>query len=282
MKKRWFFILQKWTNQLFAGTFPSKKRGAGGIEFAAYRDYQPGDSLRSISYSQSLKKCRWVVRVNIIEKGMICLFLIDRSASVFFGFSGVSKKEIQNRILNILAPAIAQNSNKVGFAISADNRVEKYFEPQFGERSAVERLEFISNYKPGCKLSTDLDAIFRNFLKMNVQANLLFIVSDFYSKTNFADSFKFLANKYDIIPILLKDPFETTTFPKVKGGMMLFKDMETGNIFWGDAPQKISNKEFFDNLGLDYILLRTDETENDWETKLRTLFEQRKRRRILR
>ena len=165
MKKRWFFILRKKVSRLFAGTFVSTKKGAGGIEFAAYRDYQPGDTPRSISYPQSLKKCRWVVRINVIEKGMICLFVIDRSASVFFGPSGVSKKEIQDRILNILAPAIARNGNKVGFIISTDC-LEKYFQPQFGEKSIADKLVLIADYQPQRKL-TNLDAVFREILELN-------------------------------------------------------------------------------------------------------------------
>ncbi len=277
MRKRWIFILRKLVNRFFAGIFQSRRRGAGGIEFAAYRDYQPGDTPRSISYPQSLKKCRWVVRVNIIEKGMICLFVVDRSASINFGPSGISKKEIQDRILNILAPAIAQNSNKVGFVISTDC-VEKYFEPRFGEKFTAERLEFISNYKPESRL-TNLDAVFRDILKMNLQADLLFIISDFYTAVDFKDSLKLLANKYDLIPMLLKDPFETTEFPKIRGGMIAFRDLETGEIFWGDAPHKISNKDLFEKLGLDYILLKTDATEQEWEEKLRILFEQRKKQR---
>jgi uncharacterized protein (DUF58 family) len=280
MKKRWIFILRKLVNRFFAGTFQSKKTGAGGIEFAAYKDYQPDDTPRSISYPQSLKKCRWVVRVNIIEKGMICLFLIDRSASVNFGSSGISKKEIQDSLLDILAPAIVRNSNQVGFIIFTD-RIEKYFEPRFGEKFTDERLKFIFAYKPESKL-TNLDAVFRDILRMNLRADLLFVISDFYTAVDFRNSLKLLANKYDLIPMLLKDPRETTTFPKIKGGMFYFRDLETGELLWGDAPQKISNKALFEELGLDYILLKTDATEQEWEEKLRILFDQRKKRRRIR
>ncbi len=278
MKKRWFFILRKKVSRLFAGTFLSAKKGAGGIEFATYRDYQPGDTPRSISYPQSLKRCRWVARINIIEKGMICIFVIDRSASILFGPSGVTKKEIQDRILNILAPAIAQNGNKVGFIIFTDC-LEKYFEPQFGEKFITDKLGLITDYQPQSKL-TNLDAVFRKILELNLSADLVFIISDFYTNINFKDSLNFLSNKYDVIPVLLKDPFETTTFPKIKGGMFAFKDLETDEFFWGEAPKKISNVSLFERLGLDYVLLKTNETENDWENKLRILFEQRKRRRM--
>ncbi|MDP1629705.1 MAG: DUF58 domain-containing protein, partial [bacterium] len=179
MKKRWFFSLRRLVNRLFAGTFKSNKKGAGGIEFAAFRDYQPGDAVRSISYRESLKHNRYFVRLNVIEKGMVCLFIIDRSASVFYGPSGISKKEIQDRILNVLAPAIAQNNNQVGFLIITD-RLEKYYEPRFGEKFINERLNSISDYRPKSRL-TDLNLAFRTVFRLNVPADLIFVISDFYT-----------------------------------------------------------------------------------------------------
>ncbi|MDP1629529.1 MAG: hypothetical protein Q8L57_02820, partial [bacterium] len=110
-------------------------------------------------------------------------------------------------------------------------------------------------------------------------ADLIFVISDFYTAADFKDSLKLLAKKYDVIPLILKDPFETTTFPKISGGMIAFKDLETGEFFWGDKPQKISNVKLFKQLGLDYVLLKTNETENDWIRKLMIVFEQRKKQR---
>ncbi len=277
MKKRWFFVLRKAVSRLFAGTFPRIKKGVGGIEFAAFREYQPGDAVRSISYRESLKHFRYFTRVNSIEKGIICLFIIDRSASVFFGPSGVSKKEIQDRILNILAPAIAQNNNQVGFLITTD-RLEKYFEPRFGDKLIAERLKAIFNYEPRSKM-TDLNLAFRSIFRLNIPADLIFILSDFYTPVDFKNSLKILSRKYDVIPMLLKDSFETTNFPKIPGGMIAFKDLETGEFFWGEKPQKISNVKLFKRLGLDYILLKTSENEGDWIRKLMIVFEQRKRKR---
>ncbi len=277
MKTRWFFVLRKLVSHLFSGNFRSTKKGASGIEFATFREFQPGDLPRSISYKESLKHSRYYVRENMIEKGMVCLFMVDHSASVNFGPSGVSKKEIQNRILNILAPAIAQNNNQVSFLIFTD-RVEKYFEPQFGEKFIAEKLRFISEFKPKSKL-TNIDFAFRRIFQLNIPADLIFVISDFYTQYEFEDSLKILAKKYDIIPLLLKDPSETTTFPKIRGGMIPFRDLETGEFFWGEAPQKISNIKLFKRLGLDYVLLKTNESEKDWVRKLMIIFEQRKKRR---
>ncbi len=279
-RKRWFFNLRKLVSHAFSGAFPSTKKGSSGIEFAAFREYQPGDAVRSISYRESLKHFRYYVRENIIEKGMICLFIVDRSASVFFGPSGISKMEIEDRILDILAPAIAQNNNRVGFLIITD-RLEQYFKPSFGEKSVAERLSLISYYQPQSK-RTDLNAAFQLVFRLNIPADLIFILSDFYSPTSFEYSLKILSGKYDVIPLILKDPFETTNFPEIKGGMIAFRDLETGEFFWGEKPHKISNKELFERLGLDYALLKTDQNEEDWVQKLMIIFEQRKKRRRIR
>ncbi len=275
MKKRWFFALRRLVSRLFAGTFRSTRKGAGGVEFSAFRDYQPGDTVRSISYRESLKHNRYFVRLNVIEKGMVCLFVIDRSASINFGPSGVSKKEIQDRILNILAPAIAQNNNQVGFLVVTD-RVEKYYEPRFGEKFVAERLALIDRINLESK-KTDLNLAFREVFRLNIPADLIFILSDFYTPTGFENSLKILSRKYDVIPLILKEPFETSEFPKVRGGMIHFKDLETGEVLWGDSPKKISNIKLFKHLGLDYVLLKTSETEGDWVRKLMIIFEQRKK-----
>ncbi len=280
MKKRWFFVLRKVVSRIFSGTFRSKKKGAGGIEFAVFREYQPGDPPRSISYPKSLQRCRYVVRDNMLDKAMSCLFLIDRSASTNFGPSGISKREIQNRLLNILAPAIAQNNNQVGFLITTD-RLEKYFEPRFGNKLLIERLKLIEEFKPQSKM-TDLNLAFLSVFRLKIPADLIFILSDFYTPVDFKASLKILSRKYDVIPMLLKDSFETTNFPKIPGGMIAFKDLETGEFFWGEKPQKISNVKLFKSLGLDYILLKTDENEGDWTKKLMITFEQRKKRRRIR
>lgn len=274
MKKRWFFALRKRISNLFTGTFESSKKGSGGIEFATFRDYQPGDSVRSISYPQSLKRSRYVVRENVIEKGMVCLFVVDVSSSILYGPSGVSKREIQLRIMEILATAVAQNSNKVGFLLVTD-KIEEYFEPVFGESVVVGRLDLIEGYQPSSK-KTDLKSVFKEIFYLGIKADLVFILSDFYSP-DFGDSFKLLSGRYDIIPVVLKDPSETTTFPKVRGGLIGFKDMETGEFFWGDAPNKISNVSLFKRLGLDYVLLKTCDSEDEWARKFAIIFEERKK-----
>jgi hypothetical protein len=114
---------------------------------------------------------------------------------------------------------------------------------------------------------------------LNIPADLIFILSDFYSPTDFRQSLKILSRTHDVIPLVLKDPFETTTFPNIRGGMIHFRDLETGEFFWGEAPQKISNVPLFRQLGLDYVLLKTNEDEGDWIRKLVIVFEQRKKRR---
>lgn len=277
MKTRWFFVLRKLVDHLFAGSFRSKKKGAGGVEFAAFREWQPGDPVRLLAHKESLKHSKFFVRDNVIEKGVICLFMLDRSDSTNYGKSGISKKKIQDRILNILAPAVAQGNNQSSFLVFTD-RLEKYLPPRFGEKYIAERLKLIYEYRPKSRL-TNIDFAFRQVFERNIPADLIFVISDFYTQYEFEDSLKILSKKYDVIPLLLKDPSETTTFPKVSGAMISFRDMETDELFWGEAPQKISNVGLFKKLGLDYVLLKTDETEQDWVKKLMIIFEQRKKRR---
>jgi len=277
MKKRWFFVLAKLINRNFIGLFQSQRKGSGGIEFATLREYQPADPVSLISYAQSLKRCRYFVRENIVEKGGVFLFIVDGSASVDFGPSGVSKREIQNRLLNILAPAIVQNNNQVGFLVVSDC-VERYFKPAFGGKSVAERLSLIFLCGMKSKL-TDLNSAFRFVLRLNILPDAVFVLSDFYTPVPFVDSLKALSQRCDVIPLLLKDPFETSAFPNIKGGMFHFRDMETGEFFWGDKPQKISNKRLFKRLGLDYVLLRTDKDESEWIKNMMIVFAQRKRRR---
>lgn len=279
MEKRWFFSLRKLVERLFAGAFLSKKRGAGGIEFATFRDFQPGDSVRTIAHKQSLLRSRFVVKDRVIEKGMTCLFVVDCSASIDYGPSGVAKKEIQLLMMDILAPAIARNNNQVGFVL-VTNTIEKFFEPRFGESEVFERLKFISGFKPKSP-KTDLNSVFKEIIGRSVKADLVFIVSDFYSVEDFVDSLRLLSGLYDVILMILKDRFETTTFPLVKGGMFAFRDMETGEFFWGEAPDKISNTKLFRSLGLDYVLLRTHEPIDEWVRRLVIIFEERKKWRKL-
>jgi uncharacterized protein (DUF58 family) len=203
------------------------------------------------------------------------MFVVDCSGSVDYGPSGITKKAIQYLMMEILAPAVARNNNKVGFVLATD-RIEKVLEPRFGETEVFGRLDFISGFKPKNK-GTNLSVVFKEIISCFLDADLMFVISDFYSPGDFSDSLKLLSKRYDVIPVVLKDPAETTTFPSVRGAMVAFKDKETGEFFWGDAPNKISNVRMFQKLGLDYVLLKTNETVDDWVKKFVVIFEERKK-----
>ncbi|MGE5604821.1 MAG: DUF58 domain-containing protein [Bacteroidota bacterium] len=94
----------------------------GGIEFADYREYQPGDDIRRIDWSVFLRLHRLLVKLCAEEKELTLMMLIDNSRSMRYG--NPDKLWLAERIAAILAGIAFNDGNRAGIAALGQNLTE--------------------------------------------------------------------------------------------------------------------------------------------------------------
>lgn len=99
----------------------------GGIEFADYREYQPGDDIRRIDWSVFLRLHRLLVKLCAEEKELTLMVLIDNSRSMHYG--APDKLWLSERIAAILAGIVFKDGNRAGIATLGPNLTE-IFHPE--------------------------------------------------------------------------------------------------------------------------------------------------------
>jgi len=86
----------------------------GGIEFADYREYQPGDDLRMVDWSLYLRLKTLMIKLSAEEKELTLMVVLDTSRSMYAG--NPDKSRFARRIAGILAGIAMEAGNRAGIA----------------------------------------------------------------------------------------------------------------------------------------------------------------------
>lgn len=84
----------------------------GGIEFAEYREYQPGDDVRQLDWAVYLRLNKLMVKLAAEEKELTLMVILDTSRSMAFGEP--DKFRLARRIAVILCGIARANGNRAG------------------------------------------------------------------------------------------------------------------------------------------------------------------------
>jgi len=104
-----------------AGEQRSRSQG-GGIEFADYREYIPGDDLRQIDWAVFLRMRKLLTRLCAEEKELTLVILLDLSRSMDSGEP--SKLRTAKRVACVLAGMALQNGNRAGICAIGNGLLE--------------------------------------------------------------------------------------------------------------------------------------------------------------
>ena len=146
----------------------------GGIEFADYREYVPGDDVRQVDWSVFLRFRKLMVKLSAEEKELTLMTLVDTTRSMAWGQP--SKFRQAQRIAAILAGIALTSGNRAG-VLSWGDRLVEAVEPLRGARSVsaladrIGRLEATDEGRP-------LDGV-RQFATRYARRCLAVVVSDF-------------------------------------------------------------------------------------------------------
>lgn len=109
----------------------------GGIEFADYREYIPGDDIRQVDWTIFRRLRKLLIKQSAEEKELSLMLILDNSRSMNFGES--DKLNMAKRICAILCGIAMASGNRAG-VLSWGASLKEVFPPQRNIRS----LSFLS------------------------------------------------------------------------------------------------------------------------------------------
>lgn len=215
-------------NNLMAGEYHTMFRGRG-MTFAEFREYVPGDDVRSISWNVTARQGKPFIKKYDEERELTLMLAVDISGSGDIGSRNMIKGEIMAMLAAVLGFSAQKNNDQVGLILFSD-RVEHFVPPKKGRAHILRILRDMLSFSArgrGTNISVATDYI-AGILKKKAS---VFILSDFMS-TDFQASLRSLGRKHDCIAVVIQDQFDLKP-PKL--GLVDFEDAETGEIVTVDT-----------------------------------------------
>ena len=268
------------SSNIFAGQYHSAFKGRG-MAFSEVREYQYGDDVRDIDWNVTARFNKPYVKVFEEERELTVMLLVDMSASLDFGTTGMYKKEMVAEIAATLAFAAIQNNDKIG-AIFFTDRIEKFIPPQKGRKHILYIIRELLGFEPESR-QTDLIVPLQYLTNAIKKRCTTFLLSDFIDERDFKNALTIANRKHDVVAIQVYDK-RVEELPDV--GLMKMADPESGEDVYVDTSSRrvrtlhrkwwvdsqVRLRDTFSKSGVDAISIRTDQ---DYVKSLMSLFAKR-------
>ena len=209
---------------LLQGNYRTLWRGAG-LDLADLREYQHHDDVRHIDWNVTARLQQPYVRQFTEDRELSAWFLVDLSASVDFGSSRLTKREVAREFVGVVARLLTRHGNRVG-ALLYGTDVDTVIPARGGRLHVLNLLQRMAarpaESAPG---STQLNDLLRAGQRLVKRRSSLFIVSDFISAPGWEKALGQLAARHDVTAVRLYDPLELD-LPDI--GLVTMRDAETG------------------------------------------------------
>ena len=211
------------SQNIFAGQYHSAFKGRG-MAFSEVREYQYGDDVRDIDWNVTARFHRPYVKVYEEERELTVMLLVDLSGSLDFGSVQQTKRDLVTEIASTLAFSAIQNNDKIGVILFTD-RIEKYIPPKKGRKHILYIIHELLNFKPA-GIRTNIGMAVSYLTQVMKRRCTAFLLSDFYSRSDFSKPIQIANSKHDIVAIQVYDP-RAKSLPDI--GLMKVRDAETGH-----------------------------------------------------
>jgi uncharacterized protein (DUF58 family) len=213
------------SRRVFAGRLRAERRtkkSGTGVEFADYREYQPGDDFRSLDWNVYQRFDRLLVRLFEEEEDLAIYFILDTSSSM--GFGEGKKLVYAKKVCAALAYVGLANLDRVSIVTTSDRVMERMPETR-GKARIFKAFRFL--HSVGAEGRTDLEDAMKTFVAQHKRRGLAVLVSDLYDPQGFERGINVLRyNKFDAFVVHVIDPSEAR--PKLHGDVLVY-DCETGD-----------------------------------------------------
>jgi len=251
----------------FQGLHRSRHHGSS-VEFADYRDYQPGDDLRRVDWRLYGRTDRLHVRDAHEETPLRVVLLLDVSPSMAYASAprGLTKIDFARALLGALALLVRRQRDACGLGLLADDLVH-YLPPS----ASPARLRAVWGglEKPTPGTGTALANALSRTAQAVPRACLFVIASDFYAEPAELEAVvrQLRFDRHDVLALHTIDPAEEDF---AFGDPAEFEDSETGVTLQLDpmaaarayraafAVHQTALAEVFRGCGFDYLPVRTD------------------------
>ncbi|MBX3034187.1 MAG: DUF58 domain-containing protein [Bdellovibrionaceae bacterium] len=228
---------RKLVNNLFAGEYHTHFKGQG-MTFKDFREYVPGDDVRSISWPLTARTGKTFVKQYEEERELTLILAVDISGSNDFGTGERFKGEVINWLAALLAFAAVKNNDQVGLLLFSD-QVEHFVPPRKG-RGQVQRILRDLYYFQPKSARTRISSALQHLSGILKKRTSVFVFSDFFDD-NFEKSLRLLGSKHEVVACVISDPAEEK-LPDL--GVVDLQDAETGEILTVDTSSPFVRRQY--------------------------------------
>jgi uncharacterized protein (DUF58 family) len=193
-----------------------------GMEFAAVREYTPGDDVRTIDWNVTARMDAPYVKRYVEERDLTLLLLVDMSGSQAFGSRFLLKRDYAAELAAVLAFSAVANQDRVGAVLFTD-RIESYVAPAGGRDHALRIVRDLLALAPVGR-GTDLAGALRFARRVLRRRGIVAVLSDFQAE-GYERALGILRARHDVIALHLWDPCEAEV---PHAGLVALVDPETG------------------------------------------------------
>ena len=251
--RQFYIAVRKLADTLSYGTDASRFLGSG-IEYVQSRPYQHGDPVRSIDWRVTARTGQVHVKEYEAPKRLPCYLLIDTSASMTVSSVARSKYAAALHLAGGIALACLDRISPVG-VIGVGSR-EFRVEPSLSKHQIMQWLLHLRRFR--YDEPTRIGARVAELSPSLKNRALVIVLSDLHDDAAI-DPLKLLAQRHEVIVLLLEDPAERGVRG---GGILRAAEAETGKAFvtrarrlWLD-PAAIEAQ--LRRGGIDHLRIRTD------------------------
>lgn len=222
------------------GQYHSALKGQG-MTFSEVRAYQFGDEIRRIDWNKTARFQEPFVKVMEEERELTVMLVVDVSASMDYGTHQALKREYVAEICASIGFSAANNNDKVGLILYAD-QIVKVIPPKKGRQHVLSLISQIlmADYQPS---ESKLDVALQYLMNVFKKKSFVFIFSDFEDR--FSDTtLKITAQKHSLLAMRIFDSKEND-IPDI--GYALFNDAETGKPIWVNTSNSRWRYEYIEN-----------------------------------
>lgn len=219
---------RKLVNNLFAGEYHTHFKGQG-MTFADFREYVPGDDVRSISWPLTARTGKPYIKKFEEERELTIILAVDVSGSADFGTGPFFKGEIMTHLAALIAFAAAKNNDQIGLLLFSD-QVEHFVPPKKGRGHVHRLLRDLLYFQPKSHETKIANALqyLQGILKKRAT---VFLFSDFMD-AGFDKPLRLLGAKHEVVACVVQDESELQ-MPDM--GVVEMQDAETGEIVTVDT-----------------------------------------------
>ena len=214
----------------FSGLHRSPFKGFSA-EFSDHRKYTAGDDIKDLDWKVYARTNKFYIKRFQAETNMECHLVVDASASMGYGTTGLTKLEYATYIAAALAFLVVSQQDTVGL-ITFDDAIRAVLDPKSKRKHIIRILKILSGTTPGrpAKIS---DMLHRVAGIIN-HRGLVVVLSDLLDEpSDVLDAFAHLRfNGHDVIVFHVLDAAEAH-FPF--SDSRRFEDVETGETITADA-----------------------------------------------